>query len=119
MNTSKPFTEKIAKFERELVNRRLSHSTYVPPIYRWIWKAGVFLPPPVFCPVWVNFLFHWISFSLLWGVAMLFFSLPSSILALVWHMGVSLVAGAAFGLFMSLIVVIQSKRHRFGSWEDY
>jgi hypothetical protein len=94
----------------------MSRSSYEPPLYRLLWRVGLFLPPPHFASFGFNFVFMAASFGTLWGAIMW---------VLVWSwLGGSGVAaaiaaaaaGVLFGLTMAAYYRYGARKHKLPLW---
>ena len=111
-------SEKIQRMFGDLSNRGIDPRTFAPPIYRWLWKLGVEIPPPHFSTFWFLFAFQGGCFGLALGVPIfasgMFFSLPLQLLVIL-----SVASGVLFGLCMAIYFRWQAKTHRLPLWKDY
>lgn len=96
----------------------MSRSSYEPPLYRLLWRVGVFLPPPHFASFGFNFVFNAAWFGVSWGAIMWL---------LVWsHLGGSAVvaasaaiaAGLLFGLIMASYYHHIARKHKLPVWSQ-
>jgi hypothetical protein len=90
----------------------LSRSSYEPPLYRLLWRVGLFLPPPHFASFGFNFVFNGVWFGAVWGTIMWL---------LVWsHQSWSgdaaitaVAAGVLFGLIMAVYFRYSARKLAF------
>jgi Family of unknown function (DUF6404) len=94
----------------------ISRSNYEPPLYRLLWRVGLFLPPPHFASFGFNFVFTAAWFGASWGAIMWL---------LLWsHQGGSgvvaaiaaVAAGVLFGLIMAVYYRYSSGKHKLPLW---
>jgi hypothetical protein len=93
-------------------------SSYEPPLYRLLWRLGLFLPPPHFASFGFNFVFAAAWFGVLWGAITwpLFWS----------HMGMSgvaaailaIAAGVLFGLAMASYYRYAARKLKLPAWSE-
>jgi Family of unknown function (DUF6404) len=96
----------------------IGRSSYAPPLYRLLWRVGLFLPPPHFASFGFNFVFSTAWFGVLWG-AIMWFSLwsqqgTSSVVAAVE----AVVAGALFGLVLAAYYRYGARKHELPLWSE-
>jgi Family of unknown function (DUF6404) len=96
----------------------LSRSSYEPPLYRLLWRVGLFLPPPHFASFGFNFVFSAAWFGAVWGAIMWL---------LIWSQqggsGVAaaiaaVAAGVLFGLIMAAYYRYSARKHKLPPWSQ-
>lgn len=96
----------------------ISRSNYEPPLYRLLWRVGLFLPPPHFASFGFNFVFNAVWFGVLWGAIMWL---------LVWShldwsgVGAAIAAiavGLLFGLVMASYYRYIARKHKLPVWSE-
>lgn len=97
----------------------VSKSTAAPPAWRVLWRFGVQVPPPLFCPFAPTALVLGVAFGLLWGLLMgaILWSRQDTPIALM-AVG-ALFAGALFGLAMTSYFRYLARRHGLPPWAEY
>ena len=110
------YPSKLSSALAKLAATGMSRSSYEPPLYRLLWRIGLFLPPPHFASFGFNFVFTAAWFGTFWGATMWL---------LVWSQlggsGVVAVAGAVaagvlFGLTMAAYYRYGARKHNLPPW---
>jgi len=108
--------EKIALAVEELRQRRLRKSTASPLLYRFLWRLGVAIPPPLF----QSFLGAAVVHGLWIGVPIgAFLACWDRRLAPVGATYYGTIAGAGYGLLMATYLRWQARRLGLPSWADF
>ena len=110
--------DKVASFEQLLRERGYWLSNAIPPAYRFMWLLGIETPPPYFLSFPVGFLTAGTMFGIFWGVFMWFFAW-SGRMPVQAAVGLSLLAGGLFGLFMATFWRYQAKKLGLSTWEAF
>jgi hypothetical protein len=96
----------------------ISRSSYEPPLYRLLWRVGLFLPPPHFASFGFNFVFTASWFGAIWGAIMwLLFWSPlggSGVVAAI----TAIAAGFLFGLTMASYYRYIARKHKLPAWSQ-
>lgn len=93
-------------------------SNYLPPYTRWLWRAGLNIPPPHFCSLWALFSGHAIQFGVTWGILMWLFVWRvqgDSLESVVVRSGC---AGLMYGLTMTGYYALGRWRYKLPRWKD-
>src|SRR5690625_7239657 len=64
---------KICAIKRELARRNIFWESVVPPLWRFFWRCGLAIPPPLFIGFVGNFIMSWVAFWCLFVLFMQFF----------------------------------------------
>jgi hypothetical protein len=111
--------ERLQRMEEELSKQGIPSSLYAPLLYRWAWRLGCNITPPLFASFVTNLLTIGAFFGLLWG---------GFLGVLVWaHPGLSpgcalfgaIAIGLAAGTWMAFTYRYIAKRCRLPAWKDY
>jgi hypothetical protein len=94
----------------------IGRGSYEPPLYRLLWRVGLFLPPPHFASFGFNFVFNAAWFATLWGAIMwllLWSQLGGSgVVATI----TAVAAGVLFGLTMAAYYRYGARKHGLPLW---
>jgi hypothetical protein len=106
----------------DLVHRGISPQTGAPPAFRFLWKIGLHVPPPLFIGFAGNTVLLGALFGLLWGLLMLcweYWAFRRTHVALM--LLVSAFAGLFFGLLMAGVMAWYQRRLKLNlpRWRDY
>src|SRR5690625_3421642 len=63
---------KICAIKRELARRNIFWESVVPPLWRFFWRCGLAIPPPLFIGFVGNFIMSWVAFWCLFVLIMQF-----------------------------------------------
>ena len=111
--------EKIEAAVRDLRDRGVGAFTAAPPMFRWLWRFGVNLPPPFFLSFGRAFAIFGGGFAVLWPAVNWLIrggQLPGPPAL---EAATALVAGALFGLLMAGYFRLRARRLRLPDWESY
>ncbi|MBM4073069.1 MAG: hypothetical protein FJ271_29715 [Planctomycetes bacterium] len=111
--------EKVARLIAELEAHGIRRGSIVPPIYKWLWKLGVLVPPP-HCQHWtglaalttINFAAMFLVLTLLWR-----WRAPALPGWLLWAL--PLTGGAIFGLLMTAAYRYAAALLKLPVWKEY
>ena len=101
----------------ELKRTTIVEGNYAPPLHRFLRGRGVKLKPPHYNTIGMNILITGVPFAVLWGAIMWFILWQSQKLTPFMAIGAALVAGAIFGIFMSLYYRWSFNRNDLTKWE--
>lgn len=110
------FESRRAKALDLLKSTGMLRSNYEPPLLRAFWKIGFEVPPPHFLPFWKVMSFGAVWFGGVWGVFMWLAVWSGQGIPLTMTLGIAVLAGAAFGLFMSLYYAHGRRKYRLPAW---
>jgi len=109
--------EKVDLLIDDLGKKGMNPYTVAPPIFRWLWKAGINIPPPFFLGFFSLALLNGGYFGPAWGAAMwlLFWrGMPLMRVAIF-----SAMAGIFFGVGMAAYYRWRARRLKLPRWENY
>jgi hypothetical protein len=101
-----------------LAGTGIMKSNYAPPLFRILWRMGIFVRPPHFASFSSNFLLAGAWFGVVWGAIMWFFVWPGAGKPPVFAAITALVAGALFGLSMALYYRYGARKHQLPGWSQ-
>nr|WP_321457449.1 DUF6404 family protein [uncultured Cohaesibacter sp.] len=111
------FDERYKLAIAELKRTTIVEGNYAPPLHRFLRGQGVKVRPPHYCSIGFNILSTGIPFAILWGAIMWFVLWQSQRLNAPMAIGAALIAGAIFGLFMSLYYRWSFNQNELTKWE--
>ncbi|MGL6150308.1 MAG: DUF6404 family protein [Aeromonas sobria] len=104
------FEERLAAAHQELASKGVWHANYNPPLCRLLRRFGYPVKPPHYAGWRTNVLAFGISFGLVWGMAMWFFS---------WQpMAMDPLFAGLFGLSMASFLWLRRKQLNLTPWEQ-
>ncbi|EPK3953646.1 DUF6404 family protein, partial [Serratia marcescens] len=86
--------------------------------YKKLWKYGVQIPPPPFCPFWLNTLTFGFFFGMAWGGVMFVLTISISSFSNGVILYYSILAGLLFGLVMAAFHRWRKTVNRLPDWDD-
>jgi hypothetical protein len=100
---------------------RIARSTYAPPLYRLLWRTGLFPSPPHFASFGFNFALSTAGFGVLFGAVMLLWECSrhgwTAVVAAVVAAG-AVVGGVLFGLTAAGYYRYSARKHRLPLWSQ-
>lgn len=112
------FEEKKQRAMALLIQKKMWASNAAPPLIRLLWRVGVKIPPLPFCSFWHITLILGSYFCISWGAVMWLLVWRTKPVSLLAAVSGSLIAGAAFGAAMALLMLIKRKRLKLPRWEE-
>jgi hypothetical protein len=94
----------------------ISRSSYEPPLYRLLWRVGLFLPPPHFASFGFNFVFTAAWFGACWGAIMWLLVWSGQDGAGFVAAIAAVAAGVLFGLTMAAYYRYSARKHKLPLW---
>ena len=113
------FDGRLTKALAWLERSRIRRSTYAPPMFRMLWKAGIRLPPPHMNGFVVNEVVMGGFFATFWGLIMWLALWSWQGRPFVAVVAVSLGAGALFGLIMAAYLAAQARHYQVPRWSTF
>ena len=111
------FEERYGLAISELKSTPIVEGNYAPPMHRLLRRLGVRVRPPHYCPIWFNIFATGIPFAILWGVLMWLILWQSQNIETGMAFAAGLIAGAIFGVFMSLYYRWSFNRNELTQWD--
>jgi hypothetical protein len=102
----------------QLAATGIMKSNYAPPLFRILWRMGVYVRPPHFASFSSNFLLTGTWFGLVWGVLMWLFVWPATGQMPLAALAAALFAGGMFGLSMALYYRYGARKHKLSDWSQ-
>ncbi|MGQ0709399.1 MAG: DUF6404 family protein [Rhodoferax sp.] len=93
-------------------------SNYAPPIHRLLWRMGVAVPPPHLASFALNLVVSAVWFGTFWGLLMWLALWSRQGMPGVRAVGLSAVAGVAFGFFMAVYYWRGARKHNLPRWSQ-
>jgi uncharacterized protein DUF6404 len=94
----------------------ISRRSYEPPLYRLLWRVGLFVPPPHFASFGFNFVFTGAWFGAFWGATMWLLVWPQLGVSGVVAAIAAVTAGVLFGLIMAAYYRYGARKHKLPLW---
>ena len=116
MTQLREFGRRLEKALAWLEESGIRRSTYAPPMFRLLWKAGVRIPPPHMNGFVVNAFVMGGFFATAWGLIMWLTLWSWQGKPFVAVVATSLSAGALFGLIMAAYLVAQARHYQVPRW---
>lgn len=91
-------------------------SNYAPPLFRILWRIGVYVRPPHFASFGSNFLLTGAWFGVVWGAIMWLLVWPGTGKSPLVDAITALVAGLLFGLCMALYYRQGARKYKLPGW---
>lgn len=93
-------------------------SNYAPPLFRILWKMGVYLRPPHFANFISNFLLTGTWFGFAWGMFMWLFVWSGAGKSSFAAAATALVGGVLFGLCMAAYYRYGARKYKLPEWSQ-
>jgi hypothetical protein len=117
--------EKVELMFQDLIPKGIKKSTLAPPLYRFLWKLGVKISPPLFSSFIFLFLFQGIFFGILMGIFICAFAwiirrfVDNSGFTFIGAIYSSVIGSIIFGLVMATYTRNRAKKYKLPLWKDY
>ena len=111
--------EKIEAAVRDLRGRGVGAFTAAPPIFRWLWRLGVGVPPPLFIPFGKSAIALGVAFAVLWPAVGWLLRGGQFLDSLPVEAATALLGGTLFGISMAGYYRYRARRLRLPAWEQY
>jgi len=119
LGVSMRFEQKLAAALTLLEATGIWRNSYAPPLWRFLWRVGVRVPPPHFVGSTANFLFTGSFFGIAWGLFMWFTFWSRLGTSPAFGVGLAIFTGSLFGLCMAGYYSYGARKHRIPLWRDF
>ena len=113
------FEEKVNLLISELTAKGVKKGTIAPRLWRWFWKMGWKIRPPLFLSFCTIAVIQGTYFGVFLGFFMWLFFLRSEDQSVLPHVIANIVAGGLFGVLTAIYCVIKRRKLGLGAWENY
>jgi hypothetical protein len=116
---SPEFAGRLERARAHLAALGVPRSRIAPPVYRWAWKLGLALPPPLFSGFGFHFIVQSALFAALWGLAMIVLVRVAGLFIPAAYVAIAAaLAGLTFGLAMAFFLRHKARRLSLPPWES-
>lgn len=112
------FERKLARAQAELAATGMWRANVDPWLDRWLRRRGLRLRPPHYRDPWRYGVALGVYFAVTWGLMMWLVFWSAQGVPVPVAIGAACLAGAIFGLTMTLFMARGRRRHRLTRWED-